>query len=193
MATANKRTPSSKTADGHDAISMLKADHEKVRDLFKQFEELVDGEGSAKEKAALAQQVCDELKIHAQIEEEIFYPAVREAIDDDDMMDEATVEHAGVKELIEQIEAMRPDEDLYDAKVIVMGEQVDHHATEEEEEMFPLVKKAKVDTAALGEEMYQRKTALMSEMGMSEEGENDLSLSSGSKKKPKSAQGRTLS
>ena len=193
MATANKRTPSQKTATEHDAISMLKADHDKVRDIFKQFEELMDEEGSSKEKAALAQQACDELKIHAQIEEEIFYPAVREAIDDDELMDEATVEHAGVKELIEQIEAMRPEDDLYDAKVIVLGEQVEHHATEEEDEMFPMVKKAKVDTAALGEEMYQRKMALIADMGISEEGENDLSLSRGAKKKPKSASGRTLS
>ena len=190
MATVNnKRAPAVKGANGHDAIAMLKADHDKVRDLFKQFEELMDQDGPKKEMAALAQQACDALKIHAQIEEEIFYPAVREAIDDDELMDEANVEHAGVKELIEQIEAMRPDEDLYDAKVIVLGEQVEHHATEEEEEMFPLAKKAKVDTAALGAEMYQRKMALMAEMGISEDGEDGMAASASSKKKPKSSQG----
>lgn len=190
MATVNnKRAPAVKGANGHDAIAMLKADHDKVRDLFKQFEELMDQDGPKKEMAALAQQACDALKIHAQIEEEIFYPAVREAIDDDELMDEANVEHAGVKELIEQIEAMRPDEDLYDAKVIVLGEQVEHHATEEEEEMFPLAKKAKVDTAALGAEMYQRKMALMAEMGIAEDGEDGMAASASAKKKPKSSQG----
>jgi len=190
MTTASKPVSASQRTAGDDAITMLRADHEKVRDLFKQFEELMEEEGSEKQKEALARQVCNELKLHTQLEEEIFYPAVRAAIDDDDLMDEAAVEHEGAKELIEQIESMRAGDDLYDAKVIVLSEQFDHHATEEEDEMFPKVKKAKVDTAALGMEMMERKRALMAEMGMTDESD-DLGASN-SKKKSKSTQGRTF-
>ena len=190
MTTASKPVSASQRTAGDDAIAMLKADHEKVRDLFKQFEELMEEEGSEKQKEALARQVCNELKLHTQLEEEIFYPAVRAAIDDDDLMDEAAVEHEGAKELIEQIESMRAGDDLYDAKVVVLSEQIDHHATEEEGEMFPKVKKAKVDTAALGMEMMERKQALMAEMGMTDESD-DLGASN-SKKKSKSTQGRTF-
>jgi len=189
MNTAKK--PASKSMAEHDAITMLKADHDKVKDLFKQFEELMDQDGAAEQKEALAVQVCNELKIHAQIEEEIFYPTVRAAIDDDELMDEADVEHEAVTELIEQIEAMRPGDELYDAKVVVLGEQVEHHATEEEEEMFPMVKKAKVDTAALGAEMFERKRELMAEMGMADE--SDDMGASNSKKKSKASHGRAFS
>ena len=85
----------------------------------------------------MVRKICNELTVHAQIEEEIFYPAVRKAIDDGDLMDEALVEHAGAKELISQLEAMDPEDELYDAKVTVLGEQIDHHVKEEEGEMFP--------------------------------------------------------
>ncbi len=190
---ANKRGASSKGANGQDALALLKSDHDKVKELFKQFEELMDeDEGSSDEKTALAQQICDALKIHAQLEEEIFYPAAREAIEDDDLMDEASVEHAGMKELIEQIEAMQPDDDLYDAKVVVLGEQVEHHVQEEEDEMFPMVKKAKVDIVELGAQLQQRKLALMEEMGISEDSETMAAPASG-KKKPRPSQGRAFS
>ena len=133
MTTASKSTSASKRMAGDDAITMLKADHEKVRDLFKQFEELMEEEGTEQQKEALARQICNELKLHAQLEEEVFYPVVRAAINDDDLMDEAAVEHEGAKELIEQIESMGAGDDLYDAKVVVLSEQIDHHATEEED------------------------------------------------------------
>lgn len=189
MTTASKPAP--KRMAEHDAITMLKADHDKVKDLFKQFEELMDDEGTEQQKAAIAEQVCTALKIHAQLEEEIFYPAVRAAIDDDELLDEASVEHEAVKELIEQIEAVRPSDDLYDAKVIVLGEQVEHHVLEEEGEMFPMVKKAKVDTVALGIEMQERKRELMAEMGITEE--DDLSLHNNSaKRRAKATHGRAL-
>ena len=119
MTTARKPAP--KRSSEIDAITLLKADHDKVRELFKQFEELMDKEEAEEQKGVLAQKICNELKVHAQIEEEIFYPTVRAAIDDDELMDEADVEHEAVKELIEQIEAMRPSDDLYDAKVVVLG------------------------------------------------------------------------
>jgi hemerythrin superfamily protein len=101
-----------------------------------------------------------ELSVHAKVEEEIFYPAVRKAIDEDDLMDEADIEHAGAKSLIAQVEAMKPGDDHYDAKVTVLGEYIDHHVKEEQNEMFPKVKKAKVDTVQLGERISKRKQEL---------------------------------
>lgn len=152
-----------------DAIALLTADHKKVKGLFVRFEKLMEQEGVDDEKGDLAAQICNELTVHAQIEEDIFYPAVRDAIDDDDLMDEADVEHAGAKDLIAQIEAMQPGDELFDAKVVVLGEQIDHHIKEEEGEMFPQVKKASVDTVALGEQMLERKLELMAEMGLPNE------------------------
>lgn len=172
MNASSKPRAHAKAAQKHDAIAMLTADHKKVKGIFKQYEKLKAQDGSDEDKAALAQEVCNELKVHAQLEEEIFYPAAREAIDEDDLMDEAIVEHAGAKELIEQLEAMDPQDDLYDAKVTVLGELIDHHATEEEEEMFPKVVKAKVDTAALGEKMAERKMELMEDLDMPDKNSN---------------------
>lgn len=167
MATIRKR----RAADGsteHDAIGMLMADHKKVKKLFSDFKKLKD-ERSGGEKAALVEQICTELKVHTAIEEEIFYPAVRKAIDDSDLMDEALVEHAGAKSLIAQLEEMSPEDDLYDAKVTVLGEQIDHHVREEEGDMFKQAKKADLDTSALGAKMLKRKQALMAELGGSTE------------------------
>jgi hemerythrin superfamily protein len=148
-----------------DAIAMLTADHKKVKKLFADFDELKDG-GSDEDKASIVDQICNELKIHTELEEEIFYPAVRKAIDDGDLMDEALVEHAGAKDLIALLEDASPKDDLYDAKVTVLGEQIDHHVKEEEGHMFPKAKKAKVDTEALGASMLKRKIMLMEKMGM---------------------------
>jgi hemerythrin superfamily protein len=144
-----------------DAIAMLQADHKKVQKAFKDFEKL-KGSGSKREKSGIVTLTCNDLTIHTTIEEEIFYPAVRKAIKDDDLMDEATVEHAGAKDLIAQLEAMQPDDDLYDAKFTVLGENVNHHIREEENEMFPKVKKSKLDLEALGQKMEQRKAQLES-------------------------------
>jgi hemerythrin superfamily protein len=151
-----------------DAIAMLTADHKKVKKLFADFDKLKDA-GSDEDKASIVDQICNELKIHTELEEEIFYPAVRKAIDDGDLMDEALVEHAGAKELIAQLEDASPEDDLYDAKVTVLGEQIDHHVKEEEGNMFPKAKKAKVDTEALGATMLKRKITLMEKMGMKDD------------------------
>jgi hemerythrin superfamily protein len=164
-------TSTKKAAGGapeQDAIAMLMADHKRVKKLFSDFGKLKE-EGSDEDKSAIVEQVCNELKIHTELEEEIFYPAVRKAIDDADLMDEALVEHAGAKDLIAQLEAASPDDDLYDAKVTVLGEQIDHHVKEEEGDMFPKAKKAKVDTAALGATMLKRKMALMEKMGLNQD------------------------
>jgi hypothetical protein len=114
------------------------------------------------------QQICTELTIHTQLEEEIFYPAARDAIDDDLLMDEADVEHASAKELIGQLEGMSPGDDQYDAKVIVLGEYVKHHIEEEEGELFDQGRDSELDTAALGEAIAERKAELQSEMGVDE-------------------------
>jgi len=126
-----------------------------VKSMFEQYEEL--GERAFASKQKLALQICTELTKHATAEEEIFYSAVRAATKDDDMLDEAIVEHASAKDLIAQIISMEPTEDLYDAKVKVLGELIDHHVKEEEGEMFPKARKAKLDLMALGEAIAARK------------------------------------
>ena len=144
-----------------DAVALLRADHAKVEDLFGQFEKARDD----KRKLTLARTICAELKIHTTIEEEIFYPAVREALPkEEDLLDEATVEHASAKELIAQIEAGTPGDELWEAKVIVLSEYVKHHVKEEQTEMFPKVKKKKLDLVALGEQLQQRKDQLSTEL-----------------------------
>jgi hemerythrin superfamily protein len=159
----DKRAKSRAVGSSPDAVELLTADHKTVQKLFKDFEKLKE-KGSSKDKSAIVEQLRRELTIHAQLEEEIFYPAVRNAIEDDDLMDEAEVEHEGVKDLIAQLESMSPGDDLYDAKVTVLGENVDHHVKEEQDKMFPKAKKAKVDLQALGQEMSQRKKELQEEL-----------------------------
>ena len=139
-----------------DALALLRADHQTVQGLFDKFEK-ARGEDR---KNSLAQQICSELKVHAQIEEEIFYPAVRGAIRDEDLLDEATVEHQGAKDLIAQIEGADAGDDLFDAKVTVLGEYVKHHVKEEQNEMFPQVRKTKLDLRELGERLMARKEEL---------------------------------
>lgn len=156
------RTPA-KTASATDAIAMLMDDHKKVKKMFKDFEGIKDGDDT--DKSELVARICEELTLHMQIEEELFYPAARDALseDDEDLLDEADVEHNGAKELIAQLEGMEPGDDHYDAKVTVLGEYIEHHVKEEENEMFPKLKKAKLNTTALGAAMAERKQELMDE------------------------------
>ena len=144
-----------------DVLSMLKADHDKVRKMFKDFEHLKDDD--EEEKAQLVKQACAELKVHTQVENEIVYPAIREAIEDDDLMDEATVEHEAAEELISQLEQLQPGDEMYDAKFTVLGEYVNHHIAEEQKEMFPKARKAHIDLEDLGERVAERKKELMKE------------------------------
>lgn len=155
-----------------DAIALLTEDHKKVQKLFKEFEKRSD-EDDEEGKQALVEMICAELTIHATIEEEIFYPAARRAIEEEDLLDEAEVEHATAKELIAQLEGMQAGDELYDAKVTVLGEYIDHHVKEEQNEMFPKVKKAKLDLQALGEQMLERKQELQEELGLVEEEDED--------------------
>jgi hemerythrin superfamily protein len=165
-ATSSKSSSSKSSAGSEDAIKLLTADHKEVKALFKEYEKLVKDEAEDEEKQALAEQICMMLTVHATTEEELFYPAAREALgEDEDLVDEADVEHATAKELIAQIQGSSPDDPHYDAKVKVLGEYIDHHVKEEEGEMFPKAKKAGLDTAALGAEIALRKEELMAEMG----------------------------
>ena len=152
-----------------DAVALLKEDHKLVQKLFKDFEKLKQQENDTEAKMQLVTVICNELKIHTQIEEEIFYPAVRDAIDDDDLMDEAKVEHDSAKQTIEELESMQPADDLFDAKVTVLGEYVNHHVEEEQQNMFPKAKRAQLDLKSLGSELATRKQELKAEMGIAEE------------------------
>lgn len=153
--------PDGSAARPADAIKLLKGDHKEVKAWFKQYEKL----GAETEKQALADKICLALTVHAQIEEEIFYPAARAAIDDEDLFDEAEVEHGSAKQLIAEIQAMKVGDRLFDAKVIVLGEYIDHHVQEEEEEMFPEARHSDLDLKALGLQLAARKEELMSEAG----------------------------
>jgi len=147
-----------------NALSLLRADHREVKGLFAQYDKLAEAKAGEDERQLLATQICVLLTVHTRIEEEIFYPAARAALGDDgkDLLDEADVEHSGAKNLIRELKAMSPSDDLYDAKVKVLGEGVDHHVGEEEGELFPKCEKASgLDLAALGKRMEARKTALM--------------------------------
>lgn len=141
-----------------DAIAMLKADHRKVETLFEKFEAARSGS-----KQALAEQICNELKIHTTIEEEIFYPALKGEIESD-TLNEAYVEHDGAKVLINDILAGGPDDEFYEAKVKVLSEEIKHHVQEEEarvEGMFSQARHAGIDLVALRDKMLMRKSELM--------------------------------
>ena len=146
----------------HDALALLTADHKEVAQLFKSYEALVSADAEDDEKEALADQICAMLIVHATIEEEIFYPAARENLDMEDLLDEAQVEHATARDLISQIQDMESNEDLFDAKVKVLGEYIEHHVREEEDELFPKVRRTKLDLQAVGHELAARKQQLLS-------------------------------
>lgn len=156
------------TTKSTDAITLLRADHDKVKKMFREFEKL-HKDGSDDDAEMLAKEICNELTIHTTIEEEIFYPEVRAALEDDDMMDEAEVEHASAKDLVAQIRAMSASDDKFAAKVTVLGELIDHHVKEEHDEMFPKARKTEIDMSALGADMQSRKKELMAEMGVDED------------------------
>ena len=145
-----------------EAINMLKEDHDRVEKAFKEFEKLDREDTEAVRQ--LVTTVCEELKVHTTLEEELFYPAVREALEDEDLMNEASVEHETAKMLIEQLENMQPDDPNYHATFTVLGEYVMHHVEEEEGEMFPAAKKTDIDFDALAQQMKERKEELAGEM-----------------------------
>ena len=156
--TAAKR----RTEVGLDAIALLKADHRQVEEWFGQFEKARTDD----RKLDLATRICNALKVHTTIEEEIFYPDFLRATEDKDMHHEAAVEHDGAKKLIAEIEASGPDDDYYDAKVKVLSEMIKHHVKEEEQPggMFAEARKSDMDLDALGAQMAERKAELEGEI-----------------------------
>lgn len=170
MATASRKTPAAPTKRAsspasQEATALLKADHRRVSDLFEQYEK----SRSTAKKKTLVTSICMELGIHAKVEEEIFYPAVKTALKDKEMVPEATVEHATLKELIAQVEGKEPDGEMFDAKIKVMSEYVKHHVKEEETEMFPKARKSKLDMKALGAQLAARQEELKASWPLSED------------------------
>jgi hemerythrin superfamily protein len=159
-----------KSRKKEDAIELLKQDHREVEILFKEFEKLEeDGEEALEQVIATA---CTELKIHDKLEMEIFYPAVRQQAEEEeveDLLNEAEVEHTTVRDLIKTIEGMSAGDEKRTAHFTVLMEYVKHHVKEEEKEMFPKVKKLDLDRAQLAQQMKERKAELMAEMGIDAE------------------------
>jgi hemerythrin-like domain-containing protein len=143
------------------ALELLKRDHDEVDQMFSQYEDIKEG-GQDQEKEDLVSQVCDALTVHAQIEEEIFYPAARKALEDEgkDLLDEAAVEHQTLKDLIARLEAAPTDDPLYDAGVKVLSEYVKHHVKEEENELFPKLRTSAMDLDGVGQRLAERKDQL---------------------------------
>lgn len=153
---ASRRTP---IPPPQGALDLLKADHQRISEALTRFER-IRGRASTAEKQELIGTVCGELAIHAAVEEEIFYPAVRRASGADGLVNEAQVEHAAIKQLVGELERMEPDHDLYDAKFKVLGAYVRHHVKEEENEIFPRARKTEIDLQALGMRILERKREL---------------------------------
>jgi hemerythrin-like domain-containing protein len=148
------------TPSRENALSLLKSDHEEVSELFAKYEKGVE-RSTAEQKTALAQQICEALTAHAQIEEEIFYPACHEHVEDaEDLLAEARVEHETLKELIAKIQKAKPGSEEFDAEVMVLGEYVKHHVKEEQNELFPKVRKSELDLNEVGEQLAARKEEL---------------------------------
>jgi len=155
--TARKTTSSARQKD---AVQLLKADHRAVEKLFSQFEK-ASGE---QRKMQLARKICMELKVHSQLEEELVYPTSREFLKDDEIVNEALIEHQAAKDLIEQIQGMDASDEMFEAKVTVLQEQIEHHVQEEEKEYFPQLQKSDMDLKAIGQQIAMRKKELMAQM-----------------------------
>jgi hemerythrin superfamily protein len=155
----DKSTNIPSTAKTTDAIALLKADHQLLSGLFKEY----DKASTSPAKKKIVAQLCFELSLHAQVEEEIFYPVVKQALKDHTLVPEAIVEHATLKSLIAQVEGMEPDGEMFDAKIKVLNEYVAHHVKEEQDEMFPKAKASNLNMLELGEKINARKLALIAQ------------------------------
>ena len=172
MPTANKSASTSRSSGAagarEEVLNMLKDDHKRAKKAFKDFEKL-DAQKQSDQALQLVEQTCAELQVHTTLEEELFYPALREVLKEQDLLDEAQVEHDSAKQLIEQLQSQGDQQQLdgkYVATFTVLGEYVKHHIKEEESEMFEQAEKVgnKIDWAALGEQMKARKAELMDEL-----------------------------
>lgn len=163
MRTAHK-TPTTQTetkahAKEKSALDLLKADHGKVTEMFAEYEKT----NSENKKRQLASDICNALTIHAQVEEELFYPEVQAALHDKELVPEATVEHGVIKDLIAQIESDQQGGEMFDARIKVLSEYVKHHVKEEQNEIFPKVKQSSLDLAELGARMTEQFETLRAE------------------------------
>lgn len=164
-----RSTPSHSSDSPRDAVTLLKRDHRMVEALFDEFENAEE-----EEQASIAQRVCQLLTVHAQVEEELLYPAAKEALEDEEdaeLVSEAEVEHGSAKELIAKIEGMTSEDERFKATVKVLGEYIKHHVKEEESELFPKLRKTELDLKELGGQLAERKFALMEQMGIEAEEE----------------------
>jgi hemerythrin-like domain-containing protein len=168
MASTGRRSPNRSLSV---ALELLESDHRKVEGLFRDYEDAQEGDEEAKRQ--LARKICGELGAHAQLEEELFYPWLRDNLDEDDMslVEEAQVEHNGAKDLIAQIEASGDVDPAFDAMVKVLGEYIKHHVREEEQEIFTKLGDFKEELDELGQEIHARKAELIEELGIEQEEE----------------------
>jgi hemerythrin-like domain-containing protein len=154
----------------NEVLDMLREDHKKAKKAFTEFERLdKDDEEDAERCNQIIEQTCKELEVHATLEEEVFYPAVREAIREPDLVDEAEVEHMTAKMLIGQLQEGQLDEEKQTATFTVLGEYIKHHIREEENEMFEMLERTKIDWDGLQQQMQQRRAELMQEKGLADE------------------------
>jgi hemerythrin-like domain-containing protein len=163
MPNARRETTRSATSARSDVLNMLKDDHKKAKKAFQEFERL-DKRQQGEDCQALAMQTCSELTLHAMLEEELFYPAIREVMREQSLIDEAEVEHASAKTLIADLQQLPPQERSYAATFKVLGEYVQHHIKEEESEIFPQLARAKLDWDALLQQMTARRESLQAEL-----------------------------
>ena len=146
-----------------DAIALLRADHDKIEDLFSSYEAIKYGRSD--EKKHLVTEICREVRTHALVEEELFYPAVRAEIADDDLMNEAMVEHEGIERLISELETMDAADDMLNAKMHVLDAYIAHHVREEEENIFPKARESDIDMVVLAETMLRRRSRMLQDPG----------------------------
>ncbi len=148
-----------------DAIAFLRADHAEVKDLFAEYTQLVSrGGDDIDQRAEIVEEICQALTAHAQVEEEIFYPAARAAVSDESLLDEAAQEHADAKELMGQLRAMSPSDAQYDETVELLQQAVEHHVQQEENDLFPRMRSTGIDLGDLGEQMALRKEDVLVEL-----------------------------
>lgn len=175
MARTTKAPVRRSKAPRENAITLLTADHRKVAQIFAQYEKVKDDD--MEQKQELAKLACAELTIHAQVEEELLYPALRNVLAESDLIDEAEVEHGSIKKLIAALESSAPEDRFYDANMKVLSEYVKHHVEEEQDEIFPKAKKAKeLDLVEMGEEIRRRKVQLHEEIGLEPEPGEDAGV-----------------
>lgn len=192
MATRSTSSRAGRGASGakNKIIAMLKADHKKAKKAFRDFEKM-DPQEDPQQCQALVQQTLAEVEVHAELEEQIFYPAARGAIKEEDLIDEAEVEHMTAKVLIEQLKGMGPDDEKYAATFKVLGEYLKHHIEEEEGEMFKQLGQAGAEWDAVLEEMQSQRQQLMQEKGLPAEGDEAASAGAPARRGGAGARGGT--